>query len=71
MSYTMMKNVDPVSLVRENNEIREFADFEQAFDQVVERLVSYGYIECVPTGGYKLTSAGKACLLAPENNGEE
>jgi len=69
MSYTIMKNVDPVSPIPENNEIRDFADFERAFDQVIERFVNYGYIECMPAGGFKLTAAGKACLLAPENRG--
>ena len=67
MSYTIMKNVDPVFPVPENSEIRDFVDFERAFDQVIERFVNDGYIERTPAGDFKLTAAGKACLLAPEN----
>jgi hypothetical protein len=67
MSYTIMKNVDPASHIPKDSEIRDFVDFERAFDQVIEKFVDYGYVECMPAGGFKLTAAGKACLLAPEN----
>lgn len=65
MSYMIMKNVGPASPLPKKNEIKDFVDFEQAFDQIIERFINDGYLEGIPDRGFRLTAAGT--LLALEN----